>query len=182
MPETLRQIQMKGDEDGALVKAFKNGDEQAFDRLFEKYRLPIYSICYRYLRNEADAQEVLLDIFTKIFHNIDKFREKSKFFTWAYRISINTCISFQRSRPKGYIVPESTHRSQSMGERVRMKVAIDNALAQLPDRQRMCFVLHFYEGYTFQEIGNIMNITTGAVKANHHHAVMKLRSFLKRWL
>jgi len=173
---------MKGDKDEDLVSAFKKGDEQAFERLFEKYRMPIYSICYRFLRNEADAQEVVLDVFTKIFHNIGKFREKSKFFTWAYRISVNTCISYRRAHKVVHLEPDPKNISPSMGDRVRMKVAIDDALASLPERQRMCFVLRFYQGYTFQEIGDIMAITSGAAKANHHHAIKKLRNSLKGWL
>jgi RNA polymerase sigma-70 factor (ECF subfamily) len=172
---------MKGDCDEKLVAAFQNGDEQAFERLFEKYRLSIYSICYRYLRNEADTQEVTLDIFKKIYHNLHKFHGKSKFFTWAYRISVNTCISFCRVHKEPRIVADASSLSQKVGERVHMKVAIDNALAELPERQRMCFILHFYEGYTFKEIGGIMHITSGAAKAHHHHAIMKLRKSLKGW-
>jgi RNA polymerase sigma-70 factor (ECF subfamily) len=172
---------MKGDCDEKLVLAFQHGDEQAFDRLFEKYRLPIYTVCYRFLRNEADTQEVTLDVFTKIYRNISKFRGKSKFFTWAYRIAVNTCMSFHRSHKTLQVDMDAAVVSHPMGERIEMKVAIDNALAKLPDRQRMCFILHFYEGYTFKEIGDIMKITTGAVKANHHHAVRKLREHLKRW-
>ena len=172
---------MKGDCDEKLVAAFQNGDEKAFDWLFEKYRLSIYSICYRYVRNEADTQEVTLDIFTKIYYNLKKFHGKSKFFTWAYRIAVNTCISFCRAHKESRDTFHASSAAQGVGQRVRMKVAIDNALAKLPERQRMCFILHFYEGYTFKEIGGIMRITTGAAKASHHHAIMKLRTYLREW-
>jgi RNA polymerase sigma-70 factor (ECF subfamily) len=178
----MRQTQMKGDDDATLVRAFKKGDEQAFDRLFEKYRFPIYSLCYRFLRNDADTQEVVLDVFTKIFHNIHKFREKSKFFTWAYRITVNSCLSFRRAHKQVPVDTESKISVESIDQRVRMKVAVDNALRKLPERQRMCFLLRYYEGYTFSEIGDIMHTTTGAAKANHYHAVRKLRDLLRRLL
>lgn len=63
-----------------------------------------------------------------------------------------------------------------------MRIAIDRAINLLPGRQRMTFILHHFEGYTFGEIGAIMGISTGAAKANHHHAVRKLRIYLKEWL
>ncbi|MBN2620346.1 RNA polymerase sigma factor [candidate division WOR-3 bacterium] len=173
---------MKGDEDEILVAAFKQGDEKAFDRLFEKYRLPVYSVCYRFLRSDADTQEVVLDIFTKIFHNIQKFNEKSKFFTWMYRIAVNTSLSFKRSHKARAITSDPITISRSLEERIHMKVAINDALNNLPERQRMCFILRYYEGYTYREIGDIMRITSGAVKAHHHHAVKKLRHLLKGWL
>jgi RNA polymerase sigma-70 factor (ECF subfamily) len=173
---------MKGDEDDILATAFKQGDEKAFDRLFEKYRLPVYSVCYRFLRNDADTQEVVLDIFTKIFHNIRKFHGKSMFFTWIYRIAVNACLSFKRSHKTRSIVNDPVDTSRPLDERIRLKVAINDALGCLPERQRMCFILRYYEGYTFREIGDIMRITSGAVKAHHHHAVRKLRGLLKGWL
>lgn len=173
---------MKGDEDAIYVQDFKAGDEKSFDLLYERYHLSIYSICYRYTRNEADACELTQDIFIKAYNNLNKFREKSKFFTWLYRIAVNTCISFKRKHKKYNMDLEPPKEGIGLGKRVRMKVAIDKALLKLPKRQKLCFILHHYEGHTFTEIGDIMGITTGAAKANHHHAIKKLRVMLKEWL
>lgn len=167
------------EEDIILVRRFKNGDEKAFDRLFEKYQVPLYSICYRFTRNAADARDITQDIFIKVYNNLTKFHEKSKFFTWLYRIAINTSISFKRKMHTRELQYQPTPESLSMDERVRMKIVIDDALIKLPERQRMSFILHHYEGYTFNEIGDIMGITTGAAKANHYHAIRKLQVFLK---
>ncbi len=173
---------MNSDEDIILVREFKNGDEKAFDRLFEKYQVSLYSICYRFTRNESDARELTQDIFIKLYNNLKKFNEKSKFFTWLYRIAVNTCISFKRKHKN----PESSYKpiteSQSLDMKVRMKIAIDDALCRLPARQRMAFIIHHYEGYTFDEVGKIMGITTGAAKANYHQAIKKLRLLLRNWI
>lgn len=166
----------------ALVRQFKNGNEKAFDQLYDKYRVSLYSICYRYTRNEADARDVTQDIFIKVYRNLKKFNEKSKFFTWLYRIAINTCISFKRKNPPPKPENQSPSNPLPMDKRVRMKIAIDDALAQLPKRQRLAFILHHYEGYTFAETGAIMNISTGAAKANHYHAIRKLQNLLRNWL
>jgi len=173
---------VNGQEDADLVRAFKNGDEEAFDRIFEKYHVPIYSICYRFTRNDADARELTQDVFIKVHRNLRKFNERSKFFTWVYRITVNTCISFKRRNRALPPFLEAEPRRDPVGQRVRLKVAIDDALRRLPDRQRMAFILRHYQGYTFDEIGDIMGITTGAAKANHYQAVRKLRNYLKGWL
>ncbi len=173
---------MSGNEDAHLVKAFKKGDEEAFDRIFEIYRVPIYSICYRFTRNDADARDLTQEVFIKVYRNLKNFNERSKLFTWVYRITVNTCISFKRRESRRQPLPTVGMRRDPVGEKVRLKVAIDDALQSLPDRQRMAFILRHYEGYTFAEIGEIMGITTGAAKANHHHAIRKLRIHLKDWL
>ena len=173
---------MNGQEDESLVLAFKKGDEKAFDRLYEKYHLPVYTICYRYTRNEADAIDLTQEVFIKVYRNLQKFRLQSKVFTWLYRIAINTCISFKRKERPFERLPAAVPQTRSSRERIGLKMAIDEALGKLPDRQRMTFILRHYDGYTFEEIGRMMGITTGAAKANHHHAVRKLRLFLKDWL
>ncbi len=178
-PSHLRQNKMN-DDDSLLIKRYKEGDEDAFDSLFEKYHQPIYSICYRFVRNEEDAKEITQDVFLRIYRNLKKFNEKSKFFTWVYRITVNTCISFKR---KFHSTEELDGSFPAQQERnIALKKAIDDAMAKLPERQRMTFILRHYEGYTFDEIGEIMDITTGAAKANHFQAIKKLRIMLKDWI
>jgi RNA polymerase sigma factor (sigma-70 family) len=173
---------MNGDDDALLVKEFKAGKATAFDIIFDKYRLSVYSICWRYARNDEDARELTQDVFLKVYRNLDKFNEKSKLFTWLYRIVVNTCLSFRRKNkaqdPADLVPPASI----SMEERLVMKKAIDDALIELPERQRLTFILRHYEGYKFEEIAELMGVTSGAAKANHHHAIIKLRDLLKEWL
>lgn len=170
---------MNGD-DARLVKRYKDGDERAFDEIFEKYQQALYSICYRYTRNEADAREITQDVFIKVYRNLKKFNERCKFFTWLYRIAVNTCISFKRRTQTEVELAEYTPNPDNRN--LVLKMAIDNALKRLPVRQRMAFILRHYEGYKFDEIGEIMGISTGAAKANHHQAIKKLRILLKDWV
>ncbi len=168
------------DEDLLLVKRYKNGDENAFDALFEKYKQPVYSICYRFVRNEDDAKELTQEIFIKIYRNLKKFNERSKFFTWVYRIAINTCISFKRKFHETTELDGSIFNPRERN--LILKKAIEDALAQLPERQKLAFILRHFEGYTFEEIGKIMKISTGAAKANHFQAIKRLRYLLKDWV
>lgn len=173
---------MNEDEDILLVREFKNGNAGVFERLFEKYQVSLYSICYRFTRNDSDARELTQDIFIKVYRNLNKFNEKSKFFTWLYRIAVNTCLSFKRKQRHRELHYDPPSETQPLDERVSMKIAIDNALKKLPPRQRLSFILRHYEGYTFSEIGEIMGVTTGAAKANHYQAVRKLRVLLTEWV
>lgn len=174
---------VNGDDDARLILSFKQGDEKAFDQLFDKYRTPVYSICYRYARNDADAHELTQDVFIKAYRNIRRFDERSKFFTWLYRIAVNTCISFHRKQTRDApAAAKDPVMDCGLDKKVRMKIAVDEALKKVPQRQRMTFILHHYDGRTFNEVGTIMRITTGAAKAHYHHAVKKLREYLKEWL
>lgn len=173
---------MNGDSDDILVQEIKSGSEAAFERIFDRYKTALYAICYRYTRNEADSRELVQDIFIKIYRHIKDFNGRSKFFTWLYRIAVNTCLSFQRKQHRmPPPVPESAV-TVPMEERIIMKKAIDEAIDHLPKRQRMVFALRHYEGFSFSEIASIMGITSGAAKANHYHAIRRLRSLLKEWL
>jgi RNA polymerase sigma-70 factor (ECF subfamily) len=171
---------MYGDEDQCLVERFKNGDEKAFDEIFDKYERALYSICYRFTRNDADAREITQDVFIKVYRNLRKFSGRSKFFTWVYRIAVNTCISARRKEHHATAIEQGP--APSLDRNIRMKIAIDSAMAKLPERQRLAFILRHYEGYKYDEIGQIMGISSGAVKAHHHQAVKKLRVFLKDWV
>jgi RNA polymerase sigma-70 factor (ECF subfamily) len=173
---------MNDDEDILLVREFKDGNTRVFDRLFEKYQVSLYSICYRFTRNDSDARELTQDILIKVYRNLKQFNERSRFFTWLYRIAVNACLSFKRKQKHHALHYDPPPQTQPMDERVSMKIAIDNALKKLPQRQRISFILRHYEGYTFNEIGEIMGITTGAAKANHHQAVKKLKVLLKEWV
>jgi len=89
-------------------------------------------------------------------------------------------VSTGFTRNTGCLSPTKTQRDP-VGERVILKVAIDSALQKLPSRQRLAFILRHHEGHTFEEIGRIMSIRTGAAEVNHHQAVKKMRVYLKVW-
>src|SRR4030042_5260868 len=113
---------MKGYDDVILVHDIKQGDEQAFNRLFDKYRVPVYSICYRFIRNEADAREITQDVFIKIYRNISKYNERAKFFTWLYRIAVKPCISYKRRQKRHIPYDESIGEQQIDPESMRDKI------------------------------------------------------------
>ncbi|MDH4210078.1 MAG: hypothetical protein OEV79_01335 [candidate division WOR-3 bacterium] len=87
---------MSDQDDEILVRISKRGEEQVFDPIVEKYPIPVYRTCYKYTRNEADARDINQEVLIKVYRNLIKFNERARLFTWIYRITVNTCISFKR--------------------------------------------------------------------------------------
>jgi len=165
-------------EDG-LVRRLKDGDEAAFNLLFNKYRNAVYSLCYRFTRNSADAQDLVQEIFVKIYKKIRTYDTRARFSTWLYRVTINHCISFKRkARPLPY--SELAKSAPDFTKQVELKKSIDEAIVQLPKRQRMVFVLRHHQELSFDEIGGLLKITSGAAKAHHHFAITRMKELLSR--
>ncbi len=161
----------------SLVNRLRSGDEVAFNQLFDRYHLTVYNICYRFTRNCADAQDLTQEVFVKIYKKIKTYNFKAKFSTWLYRVTLNHCISFRRKeKTAGPIEP--TRGDSDFKERVELKRAIDQAMIKLPKQQRMVFILRHFNQFSFDEIAEILKISTGAVKAHHHFAVLKMKESL----
>lgn len=86
--------------DEVLVKRIKRGDEASFRQLVERYRSRVYSIAYAMTKNQSDADDLSQEIFLKVYRFLPQFKGKSKFYTWLYRLAINTCISAINNRKK----------------------------------------------------------------------------------
>ncbi len=174
---------METADDLTLVRKFKRGDEGAFNQLVRKYQERIYQLCYRMVRNHDDAADLAQDAFVKAYLSLRKFRERSTFYTWIYRIAMNLCIDFSKKRaaPEAGVAnpygadPETEVARRSVGR------AIDAAISKLPPRQRAVFVMRQYEGMSYEDISRVTRRSVGTLKANYHHAVFKLRDMLKEY-
>ena len=169
-------------DEATLVQRAIGHDPEAFGRLYDTHVDRVYRHIYYRVGNEQDAEDLTQDVFIRVYRNLRNFRMRSKFFTWLYRITVNTCLSFKRRARDHDPLPQALPETLPLDEKVALRMAIDDALRELPERQRMTFILRHYEGYTFNEIGDIMGISSGAAKANHYHAIRKLRILLEEWL
>lgn len=182
------------DADAPLVARLKNGDEGAFERLIERYQRPVYQFSYRYLRNEADAEEVAQEVFVRVFRHIRRFEPRAKFSTWLYTIARNLCLNALRSR-RGYEIsldddedgrqrdlpspwkdPLERRQSRELGE------AIAEAVAALPVNLREAVVLCKYQGMKYTDAADILGCTEGAVKLRIHRAKALLAESLEDFL
>ena len=183
------------DEDLDLVKRFQSGDATAFNPLVKKYQNKIYDIVYRHTRNPEDAYDLSQEVFERAFKSLGRFKRKSSFYTWLYRIAVNACIDYGRkkSRLKSVSIEEwaGPHSSLSTGEKNSPAEAVEleelnkqiaQAIEQLPPKQRAVFILKRQEGLSLAEIAQILDRSIGTIKAHLSHATHKLMDLLGPYL
>jgi RNA polymerase sigma-70 factor (ECF subfamily) len=170
-------------EDREAVEACQGGEREAFDRLVERYQRDVYRLCYRYVNNHEDANDMAQEVFIKAYRALGRFRGDSSFSTWLYRIAVNTCLNFRASRrPPGEELPEGlADASEDVGqqlEREERARRVREAVRRLPEKQRATLILKIYNDLTHQEVAVILGSTVGTVKANLFHALGNLRRIL----
>jgi RNA polymerase sigma-70 factor, ECF subfamily len=171
------------EDDRQTIEAWRNGDPEAFDRLVERYQRNVYNLCYRYVNNHHDANDMAQEAFLKAYRALDRFRGDSAFSTWLYRIAVNTCLSFRGSRKPQDELPETlTDPRESVVaglEREDQAREVRRAIAALPEKQRATLILKIYHELSHEEVADILGSSVGTVKANLFHAMTKLRKQLK---
>ena len=94
------------EDDRQAIEACRRGEREAFDRLVERYQRDVYRLCYRFVNNHEDANDLAQEAFIKAYRALDRFRGDSAFSTWLYRIAVNACLNFRAARkPKGEELP-----------------------------------------------------------------------------
>jgi RNA polymerase sigma-70 factor (ECF subfamily) len=167
-----------------LSLRFRNGDQAAFDDVVSRYSRKVYELCYRILRNEEEARDMAQEVFVKVYLKRGSFKGKSALYTWIYRIATNMCINSLKKRRFQTVPLDSVEWAlegkQDCGapDYGELERALSSALANLPPRQRAVFSMRFFEKMPVKEIAEALGTSVGAVKANYHHAVKRLRSIL----
>ena len=174
--------------DHALAVAAAKGDVKAFETLYERHNRRVYSLCLRMTQNPTEAEDLTQEAFIQLFRKIGSFRGESAFTTWLHRLTVNQClmhfrkrsVKLERTTEEGETpvqVVRGTENPNSMP--VLDRIALDNALKQLPPGYRTVFLLHDVEGHEHEEIAKILGVAVGTSKSQLHKARMKLRSILK---
>ena len=172
------------DIDAALVKDLQVGNTTAFTKLIAKYKGTIYAFCFRYTGNRQDAEDISQDVFIKVFKNIKTFRGESRFSTWLYRLTTNTCLNYtrwqkiERIKKMVSIHTEEKEEENSMivnkdnstnPEQILLKkelgTIINKTVARLKDKQRAVLIFKDFQDKSYDEIAAIMNMNPGTVKS-----------------
>ena len=171
------------EDDRAAIEACQRGDREAFDRLVQRYQRDVYRLCYRYLNNHEDADDVAQEVFLRAYRAIGRFRGESAFSTWLYRIAVNACLNFRAARkPSAVEFPDTIvdprPGAQSAVERDERSRRVRDAVSRLPEKQRATVILKVYHDLTHEEVAGILGSTGGTVKANLFHALGNLKKTL----
>jgi len=183
--------------DKKLILMFQNGDSTAFEKLFKKYKRPIFSFIFRYCNNTAIASDLTQDVFSKVIQKSASFKNESNFSTWIYTIARNTTIdhnrkakhrshlSFDNDNSNGVPLIEIIKNSSPEPDRSlissNLKIKLHNAIDKLPSDQKEVFLLREYSGLKFDEISKIVNTKTGTVKSRMRYALESLRKTLAEY-
>lgn len=177
-------------EDALIISKFANEStrEEAFNLLLKKYQQKIYWHVRRMVIDHDDADDVVQDVFVKVWRNLEKFREDSQLYTWLYRIATNECITFLNKKKQkqhvsldeedsSYLSSTLTASSYFNGDVAQMK--LQQALLKLPEKQRLVFNMKYFEDLKYEEISEIVGTSVGALKASYHLAVKKIELFFR---
>ena len=175
-----------------LIARAQQGDEEAFEALFNAHKRRVYSLCLRMTGDTAEAEDLAQEAFLQLFRKISTFRGESAFTTWLHRLVVNVVL--MRLRKKGLQEVSLDDVDTSQEEPVKRdygsddqrllgsidRIRLEHAIGSLPHGYRTVFVLHDVEGYEHNEIAQIMDCSIGNSKSQLHKARLKLREFLRR--
>jgi len=169
-----------------LLKAEKTR-QRGFELLLNKYKEQAYWLIRRIVIDHDDANDVIQNTFIKVWQNIDKFREDSKIYTWIYRIATNEALSFLKSK-KSHLFVSMDEMREDFGDRIESDIyfkgtdiqrKLQKAVATLPARQKLVFIMRYFEAMPYQDIANVVGVSIGTLKASYHIAVKKIEEILK---
>ena len=160
--------------------------EKAFTAIIKKYQEKLYWHVRRLVVDHDDANDVLQNVFIKVWKGLENFREDSQLYTWLYRIATNESLTFlEQQKKRGTISLDeevvglsNKVRADSNFDANKLEWRLQVAIQQLPEKQRVVFNLRYYDEMPYQEMSRILETSEGALKASYHHAVKKIENYI----
>ena len=176
-------------DDRDLLQQFRQPEtkEKAFTAIIKKYQENLYWHIRRMVVDHEDANDVLQNMFIKVWNALENFREDSQLYTWLYRIATNESLTFLEQQKKKSTVSLSDVETGLSNKVVadknfdanRLEWKLQLAIQQLPEKQKVVFNLRYYDEMPYEEMSRVLDTSEGALKASYHHAVKKIEEFIK---
>lgn len=174
--------------DAELLVQFRNTvtKERAFTAIIKKYQEKLYWHVRRMVIEHEDANDVLQNVFIRVWNGLENFREDSQLYTWLYRIATNECLTYIEQQKKKSSVSLSEVESglsnkikaDSHFDANKLEWKLQLAIQQLPEKQRIVFNLRYYDEMPYEEMSRVLGTSEGALKASYHHAVKKIEDYI----
>lgn len=191
-------IDLRTDEmsEAEAIRLAIDGDQNAFERLYELHSRRVYSLCLRLAGNPTDAEDLTQEAFLQLFRKIHTFRGESRFSTWLHRLTLNVVLMKRRRKRHPEVSLDATAETDGPDAKpmidpggpdlglsgVLDRVNLEKALKRLPEGYREMFILHDVEGYEHNEIANILGCSVGNSKSQLFKARVRLRQLLREVL
>lgn len=177
-------------EDVDLVRATLAGDQDAFQRLVERYQDRLFALARGYTKRAVEIEDIVQDAFLKAFRRLDTFNHESSFYTWLYRITLNTALDFLKRRGRSPVravedpelgaplAPQEGFAPHARLEREEIAEITHAVLEELPEIFRTALVLREFEGLAYQEIADVLGISIGTVESRLFRARARFKERL----
>lgn len=181
-----------------FIQRLKDGDRTAFDKLVAEYKNSLLNVCYGYVKNADEAEDLTQEVFVEVYKTIQNFKEESSLYTWMYRIAISKSLDELKKRKAVKRAAFFEKRVQGESAELEMKltasdhpdpeekllqkqqrVFINACLNELPDTQKTAFVLSQQDGISYKEIADIMDKSLSSIESLVHRSKQNLRKIMK---
>jgi len=180
-------------EEAELVSRCQQGDQNSMNEVFSRYHDKVYRVAYGVVTNREDALDIVQEVFVNLFRSIKNFKGKSNFYTYIYRMAMNTAIDYSRKvkRFPTSSIGEGGRGQPSDGAEKRpdsllldkeLDEKLNAAMAKLPKDQKAAIIYRDVEGLSYQEMAEVMGCNIGTVMSRLHYARKRMRELLKDYL
>src|SRR6476659_809610 len=176
-------------EDIELLQLFRDAKtkEKGFTAIIKKYQERLYWHIRRMVVDHDDANDVLQNVFIRVWNGLENLREDSQLYTWLYRIATNESLTFLEGQKKRGTVSLSDVetglsnkiRADKHFDANKLEWKLQLAIQQLPEKQKIVFTLRYYDEMPYEEMSRVLETSEGALKASYHHAVKKIEDYIK---
>lgn len=170
-----------------IRKAYASDPVKGFKMLMDNFQEPIYYYIRRLVVSHEDAQDVLQEVFIRVYHALDRFRGDSSLSTWIYKIATNESLRLLNAHKNEETVPSEEIQEELISKlkasdyidyENELAVRLQEAILSLPEKQRLVFNLRYYDELDYEEIGRILDSKVDTLKVNYHYAKEKIKEYI----
>ena len=170
-----------------IRQVYASDPKKGFKMLMDNFQVPIYNYIRRLVVSHEDAEDVLQEVFIRVYRNLDQFRGESSLSTWIYRIATNESLRLLNTRKDEEAIPTEEVQEELIGKlkasdyidyENELAVKFQEAILSLPEKQRLIFNLRYYDELDYEEISRILDSKVDTLKVNYHYAKEKIKEYI----